>query len=184
MKICLVGDKCGKTSIVQRWTQPKKPIKDENTLAVDMRTMTVSVDNEPEIVQMWDCSGEKYYMNLLDKYLFNSNVIVICFDLTSTNSWLVAQYWIDRTREKTRKIPICVIGNKLDKESQRRIKDSIVKSYLKSIEHPYTFYCETSAYTGENCKDTLRMIVRESGRTPHMYTVNDFKKVESRCTIS
>ena len=44
MKICLVGSKCGKTSIVQRWIRPCIPIQDENTIAIDILKTTI-VDN-------------------------------------------------------------------------------------------------------------------------------------------
>ncbi len=185
MKLCLVGDKCGKTSIVQRWIRPNDKIIPEETIAIDMKSLAINEVDKPLVLQMWDCSGKKFYRNLLDKYLFNSNCIVICFDLTRAQSWLAAQFWIDRAQEVSKKTPICLIGNKLDLESARRIKDMVVKKYIDMIDAPYIFYCEVSAQTGEHCKDTLRMIIREGRRTLHVYSLNDFKKraPAKSCTI-
>lgn len=185
MKLCLVGDRCGKTSIIQRWIHPNQSIVPERTIAIDMKSMVINENDTPVVIQMWDCCGESFYRELLDKYLFNANCIVVCFDLTKPYSWLTAQFWLDRARDIASETPICVIGNKLDKESARRIKAEVVKKYIDLIPIPYIFYCEVSAYTGEECRDTLRMIVREGRRNLHVYNLKDFKKraPEKSCTI-
>ena len=82
MKLCLVGDRCGKTSIIQRWIHPNQPIVPERTIAIDMKSMVINDNDNPVVLQMWDCCGETFYRELLDKYLFNANCIVVCFDLT------------------------------------------------------------------------------------------------------
>lgn len=185
MKLVLVGDKCGKTSIIQRWIYPQQAIRPESTIAIDMKSIVIPTDGKPHVVQMWDCCGESFYRNLLDKYLFNANCIVVCFDLTNQHSWLTAQYWIDKAREVASETPICLIGNKLDLESARQIREQVVKKYIDFIPVPYIFYSELSAYTGEHCKETLRMIIREGSRNIRVYNLSDFKKraPEKSCTI-
>mgnify|MGYP001269563900 CR=1 FL=1 len=173
MRLCLLGDSCGKTSLVQRWIHPDRPIRPETTVAIDMKSFSMFIDKKRVVVQAWDCSGNSAYDNLLDKYIFNSSVTIICFDLTSIRSWEKAKYWIKRCHDK----PFCLIGNKLDRESEREVKEYIVRQHLKNA-----FYYEVSASTGENCKDALQMIVRESMRNTKIYTVRDFK-AESSCFV-
>ena len=182
MKLCLVGSKCGKTSIVQRWIQPSTPIRPENTVAVDMKTLSLKLDNIVSIVQIWDCSGDDSYTDLMDRYIFNSNCTVVCFDLCEFKSWEKAKYWIERASELSPEIPICVIGNRVDKESKRTVKDANVKQYIDRITKQLVFYCECSALTGENCKEILHMVVRESRRRIKVYRPIDLQP-QKNCTI-
>lgn len=185
MKICLVGNSCGKTSIIQRWIRPNHSIVPERTIAIDMKSMVIQDHGKPLVIQMWDCCGETFYRELLDKYLFNANCIVVCFDLTKPYSWLTAQFWLDRARDIASQTPICLIGNKLDLESCRRIKAKVVKKYIDAIPTQFIFYSEVSAHTGEQCRDTLRMIVREGRRNLNVYNLADFqtRAPEKSCTI-
>ena len=184
MRITLLGNKSGKTSIIQRWLG--SPIHPENTIAIDMKTISYQIDGVVEILHVWDCSGKTHYNQMYDSYLDNSDIIVIVFDLTSLESWKVAQYWITRSKLSST-TPVCLIGNKLDLESTRRIKRREVKLFLRQINRPFVFYTETSALTGENCKSTLNMIVREGKRnqTDVVYTQNDLagRRSDVGCTI-
>ena len=76
MKICLLGSKCGKTSIVQRWTKPYQPIIPENTIAIDMKAISLKLDETISTVQVWDCSGDDSYMNLLDRYIMGKGKVL------------------------------------------------------------------------------------------------------------
>mgnify|MGYP003300343253 CR=1 FL=1 len=176
MRLCLVGDRCGKTSLLQRWMHPHRPIEPESTVAIDLKSFSISIDKRRVIVRAWDCSGSNAYDSLLDKYIFNSSVTLICFDLTRMDSWIKAQYWIKRCQEK----PFCLIGTKLDRESEREVKEYTIKQYLKEV--GFALYHEVSAYTGENCTDCLQMIVRESIRNVDVFTVNDFQD-KSTCFV-
>lgn len=180
MKLCLVGSKCGKTSIVQRWIRPHIPIQDENTIAIDMKTLSLSLDDFVSTVQIWDCSGDDSYMNLLDRYIFNSNGIVVCFDLCKERSWETAKYWIKRASDLSPDAPIFVLGNKVDLESKRRVKEQDVKRYIDKTNRG--FFCECSAFTGENCKEILYMIVRETRRRIKVYKPIDLQP-QKNCTI-
>lgn len=181
MKICLVGDRCGKTSIVQRWLRPSYPIERERTIAIDMKSMTLSMDGEAKSLRIWDCSGESHYRDMLDRYMFNSNLICVCYDLTSRESWHIAQYWLARIGTLIEGAIICLIGNKLDLESTRRIRLEEIQEVCDTNKY-HIFHCEVSAYTGENCKDTLQMIIREAKRDPKKYVIRTLEP-EKNCII-
>jgi small GTP-binding protein len=180
MKLCLVGSTCGKTSIIQRWIRPSIPIQDENTIAIDMKTLSLKLDDNLSTVQIWDCSGDDSYTDLLDRYLFNSNCTVVCFDLCEFKSWEKAKYWIKRASELSPNAPIFVLGNKVDLESKRMVKYTDVKRYVDTSVR--VFYCECSAFTGENCKEILYTIVRETRRRIKVYTPIDLQP-QKNCTI-
>lgn len=184
VRLCIIGShNSGKTSLVQRWCRPLHPIDPPKTIGIDMRSMVFDLERDNIIVQFWDCSGDESFQALLEPYLNNTELVIICFELTSAQSWLRAQFWIDKTME-TCKTPICIIGNKLDRESERVIRQETLNRYIRSIVDRNAFYCETSAYTGENCKKTLKMCIRESLRQPVHYTVESLRKnKENSCIL-
>jgi small GTP-binding protein len=181
VRICLVGDPCGKTALVDRWCNPNDTINPQKTIAIEMRTTTTLVDNEPVTISMWDCSGDRGFRHMLSNYIKNAGLAVVCFDLTEALTWLTAQYWVEQVIGLAADIPICLIGTKLDQESKRVIRDTVVQQYIRSVDR-MIFYCETSSYTGENCRETLKMIARESFRDSKVYTPIDFKK-EKTCIL-
>jgi Ras-related protein Rab-1A len=176
-----LGSKSGKSSLVQRWTHPSQPIRPTNTIGIDMQSMPFPLEDAVYILHLWDSSGDDHYMQMYDSYITNSDVIVVVFDLTDKSSWNQAQYWVTRSKQ-SKDTPVCLIGNKVDLESKRTISEGQVKQFTRQIDISFLFYCETSAYTGENCRDTLRMIVREGSRNTTMYNINDIKKKDS-CVI-
>ena len=77
---------------------------------------------------------------------------------------------------------MCILGNKVDLESKRKVKEAVVKRHLDSLFIQMVFYSECSAYTGEQCKEILHMIVRETRRTVKVYKPMDLQP-EKNCTI-
>ena len=47
IRFTIVGDSCGKTSLIQRWCTPSQPINPSKTIAIDMRSMTF------KLVRVW-----------------------------------------------------------------------------------------------------------------------------------
>ena len=183
IRFTLVGDSCGKTSLVQRWCKPLQPINPSKTIAIDMRSTSIKLAETVVCIQYWDCSGDMSFQSLLIPYLQNAELIMICFDLTRAKSWLTAQYWTDVALENTEDTPICFIGTKLDLESKRIIKTPMVQKYIRGLHGRNTFYCETSAYTGEKCKDTLSMCIFESLRNSDKYTLLSFDVEKEKSCI-
>lgn len=184
IRFTLVGDNCGKTSLVERWCKPSYPITEHSkTIGIDMRSVTLNLENTPVCIQYWDCSGDISFRSLLIPYLKNAELILICFDLTDPKSWLTAQYWSDVSLEQTEDTPLCFIGTKLDKESKRVIRANVVNNYIKSIYNRNAFFCETSAYTGENCKNTLSMCIFESLRNSNYTSLSFNLEKEKTCIL-
>ena len=68
-------------------------------------------------------------------------------------------------------------------------KYSFLVRYLKTLKSRLAdiYYLEVSAKTGENCKDTFQLIIRETSRKDihedPIYTSKDLKNDTSSCTI-
>ena len=187
IRVTLVGpNSSGKTSLVLRWTGKKIP--PNKTMAIDCKSHSVMVDGTLRRIQFWDCSGDDIYKQMLSNYIKNSDFICIVFDLTNTNSWEQVPFWVEASQLEGQ-MSICIIGNKVDMESKRKVHDKSIRRYLKTLKSRLTdiYYLEVSAKTGENCKDTFQLIVRETSRKDihedPIYTSKDLKNDASSCTI-
>lgn len=187
VRVTLVGPNAsGKTSLVLRWTGKK--VNPKKTMAIDCKSHSVMVDRTLQHIQFWDCSGDNMYKQMLSNYIKNSDFICIVFDLTDTKSWEQVPFWVEAAQLEV-SIPICIIGNKMEMESKRKVHYKSIRRYLKTLKSRHTdiYYLEVSAKTGENCKDTFQLIVRETSRKNFkedtIYTSKDLKSEEPKCTI-
>ena len=187
IRVTLVGpNSSGKTSLVLRWTGKK--IHPNKTMAIDCKSHSVMVDGKLRRIQLWDCSGDDIYKQMLSNYIKNSDFICIVFDLTDIKSWEQVPFWVEASQVEGQ-MSICIIGNKVDMESKRKVHNKNIRRYLKTLKSRLTdiYYLEVSAKTGENCKDTFQLIVRETSRKDihedPIYTSKDLKNDASSCTI-
>lgn len=71
---------------------------------------------------------------------------VVVYDITSTGSFEKVKKWINELRQSAQdNIVIVIVGNKIDLESQRKVKKSVAEKYAQ--EHDLKYY-EVSARNG------------------------------------
>lgn len=71
---------------------------------------------------------------------------IVAYDITSISSFDKVKKWINELRQSAQEnIAIAIVGNKIDLESQRKVKKSVAEKY--AAEHDIQYY-EVSARTG------------------------------------
>lgn len=163
LKIVLIGDECsGKTSLLRRHFDDQFTESVESTSGVDFRGKTVMMEKEYECkVQLWDTAGASKLQTLTKMYYKGAHVFGIVFDITRLDSIERIPQWITSIRHASSKlssedIPIILIGNKIDEESERKIASVDVEEYAKV--HGLQGYVETSAKTGEQVNKLLDIL--------------------------
>ena len=66
-------------------------------------------------MQIWDTAGSERFRSVTNHYYRGAHGVIICYDITSLESFINLTYWIERVRQVTSKH--CVLGlmaNKLD----------------------------------------------------------------------
>ena len=185
ISIVIIGSyQCGKTSIVQRWVRPSvRPFVDE-TLAIEVLSNSIRLNDNIYLVRLWDTSGRVMYEPLLSKYIYNADCVVLVYDVTDKDSWLKMQQWMETIKKDHNKnIPICIIGNKIDKESIRRIHKQDVHTYVRNCGMGNIIHGECSAYTGENCFSLYQMVIHYSKKPSKETWTSISEKKESNCLI-
>ena len=91
-------------------------------------------------------------------FLKNIQGILLIYDLTDESSFISIDRWINNLENKLdiKNVPIILVGNKNDKEDERKI------SYEKGLKYAqkYNFkFFEMSAKTGENVNEAFLTLI-------------------------
>mmetsp|Transcript_34059 Transcript_34059/g.44974 ORF Transcript_34059/g.44974 Transcript_34059/m.44974 type:complete len:118 (+) Transcript_34059:121-474(+) len=98
-KIVFLGDQSvGKTSIILRFTSDSFDVKYQATIGIDFLTKTVYVDDKMVRLQLWDTAGQERFRSLIPSYINDSQVGVVCYDITSRQSFENVKSWVEQAR--------------------------------------------------------------------------------------
>ena len=148
-RVCLLGDAgVGKTSLLTRFCDNSFKENYNNTIGVDFRVVTLKCKDIISKVHIWDTAGQERFRSLALNYLKNSHGFIFIYDITSQESFNNVVNWINLALEKnTHTIANFLVGNKCDKEEERKInkKEGENLAKLKNL-----FFLETSAKLDNN----------------------------------
>lgn len=156
-KIVILGDQfAGKTSILNKFKYENSDDRYTPTIGIDFVTKNIYLEDKTIRLIMWDTAGSERFKSLIPSYIKNANAIIITYDITSRNSFMSLDKWLNDIVDKVPKDAYIIIaGNKLDLEHQRQVTIEDVKKFAndKKLE-----FIETSAKTGENINHLFETI--------------------------
>eukprot|EP00744_Colponema_vietnamica_P027556 GILI01041398.1.p1 GENE.GILI01041398.1~~GILI01041398.1.p1 ORF type:complete len:188 (+),score=52.98 GILI01041398.1:75-638(+) len=123
------------------------------------------VDGESVVLDLLDTAGQEEYSAMRDNYMRTGGGFMIVFAITSKASFDEVPSFrnqILRVKDAT-EIPIVLVGNKCDLESDRQVKKEDAQALAQSFN---ISYIEASAKTGHAVKDCFFHLVREVKRLP------------------
>lgn len=158
-KIVFVGDSAvGKTSFLRRLCEARFSPGMAATVGIDYRVKTVTVDNSQVALQLWDTAGQERYRCVAQQFFRKADGVVVMYDLTAKQSFLSIRQWLSSVEEAVGdRIPVLLLGNKLDNEKEREVPRGLGEQLAK--ENNLIFY-ECSAYSGHNTKESLLHLAR------------------------
>jgi len=158
-KLVIVGDTCGKTSLLMVFRTGKFPEKYVPTVFENFVT-DIIIDEKKVELELWDTAGQEDYDRLRPLSYPDSHVILICFAISEPETLLnVREKWISEVLHYCPGLPILLIGCKRD----LRTDPTVVNTLKEKNETPVTFeqgmdmarelgayrYIECSSKTGE-----------------------------------
>lgn len=158
-KIVFVGDSAvGKTSFLRRLCEARFSQGMAATVGIDYRVKTVTVDNAQVALQLWDTAGQERYRCISQQFFRKADGVVVMYDLTAKQSFLSIRQWLSSVEEAVGdRIPVLLLGNKLDNEKEREVPRGLGEQLAK--ENNLIFY-ECSACSGHNTKESLLHLAR------------------------
>jgi small GTP-binding protein len=127
LKIVVSGDRhVGKTSILTRYI--RKEFSDDIIGTVGASfflSKDLTIDDKLVKLQIWDTSGNERYRSLLPIYFRSVHCCILVYDVTNKESFENVigwrEFFLQSFTKDVQKLPIVIIGNKLDLENERQV---------------------------------------------------------------
>lgn len=196
IKTSIFGDICsGKTSIVERFINDKRPFPHKNTPTVQMYEKLIEKDNWEITFKIWDTNGSQNNKQMLRQYYTGLNGIFLVYDILNEESFKNMQEWYKDIKEHKKDLDssiVVLIGNKCDKEKERKVAYKEGEMFAeKNSMHFVEVSCETNKNINESfeflineCIIQNSISVNEDGKVEvNQATIKDNKKKKKDCII-
>ncbi|XP_036272536.1 rho-related GTP-binding protein RhoD [Pipistrellus kuhlii] len=134
VKVVLVGDGgCGKTSLLMVFAAGDFPESYTPTV-FERFNMDMKTQGKPVKLQIWDTAGQVDYDRLRPLFYPDASVVLLCFDVTSPNSFEnVSTRWYPEVRHFCKEVPIVLVGCKTDLRKDRTLVNKLWKDKLEPV---------------------------------------------------
>ena len=118
-KIVVVGNQgVGKTSLVRRLLEDRFDMDYKPTIGVDVGVKDFEVEGKIVRLQILDTAGNDAYTSSIRSYYGGAHGVVICYDMTSHDSFEDVEYWLNVVGTMCAVPPkILLLGTKCDLET-------------------------------------------------------------------
>lgn len=115
-KIVILGHfGVGKTSLIRRFVSDSFSDKYKVTIGVHITKKVVEINaNDSISLIIWDLEGTDEIQMIRDSYLLGTHGVVFVFDVSRPSTFQNINEELKIIAEKTAKIPLMVVGNKVD----------------------------------------------------------------------
>ena len=129
------------------------------TVGIDFKIKTETINNKQYKLFLYDTTGQEKYKSIALNIIKNAQGIILMYDITDRESFESIPEWIKSIKDaKGSNFPMILLGNKLDKEDVRVIKEEEGKELAD--EYKIKFF-ETSNKTGINIQEAGMALVNE-----------------------
>uniref|UniRef100_A0A8C3UG33 Rho-related GTP-binding protein RhoD n=1 Tax=Catharus ustulatus TaxID=91951 RepID=A0A8C3UG33_CATUS len=132
VKAVIVGDGgCGKTSLLVAFARGDFP-KVYVPTVFEKYTASLQVAGKPVTIHLWDTAGQEDYDRLRPLSYSDANVVLICFDVTDSNSFdNILTKWYPEVNHFCKGVPVLLVGCKTDlrqdQEVLQKLKDGRIQ---------------------------------------------------------
>ncbi|KAK6640490.1 hypothetical protein RUM44_012185 [Polyplax serrata] len=164
LKILLLGDTAvGKSSLVKRFCRNEFTRQYFPTVGVDFFLKRLILQKYRNVtLKIWDVGGTAQNGNMLDKYVFGSDIIILIYDITNNSSFCSIELWLELAKninkKQDRKPLLAIFGNKCDLEHQRMVR---LEKHQRFASENHLFSQILSARTGECVNLAFQKLIAE-----------------------
>ncbi|MHA2094869.1 MAG: Rab family GTPase [Candidatus Hodarchaeales archaeon] len=160
-KIVICGDfAVGKTTFVRTFLDEDKAFLAEYkpTIGVDIGRKIFTLQSIELCFQIWDLSGQATFKTVRPQFYNRTDGVILVFDITRRESFTNLSSWLEEILDQTGRIPIVLVGNKLDlvKTAEETVPQQEVEKFaiqISSITKITTPYIQASAIKRQNNLD-------------------------------
>jgi Ras-related protein Rab-8A len=190
-KVLLLGNSyVGKTCILLRFSEDIFKENYDVTIGLNYRIKSMTVENKPIKMQIWDTSGEEKFKAIAKNFYRGAHGVLLVYDICQKNSFLDVKSWIEQIIENADNDDIVMIlcGNKCDNEKERKISREEGENLAKNYGIPF-FECSAKNNININkmFETMAQKIFTKVGNRQSSsvkLTPNSIKKKIGKCCIS
>lgn len=166
LKVIILGDSAvGKTSLMNRFVKQEFSQQYRATIGADFLSKEIMIDNKLVTLQIWDTAGQERFQSLGVAFYRGSDCCVLVYDITSSKSFDSLESWreefLNQANPKNpESFPFVVLGNKVDKEPERRVQLNKAQAWTRSKGEIPLFEC--SAKDSVNVEEAFQEIARRA----------------------
>ncbi|GMH51493.1 hypothetical protein TrLO_g13028 [Triparma laevis f. longispina] len=138
LKIIILGDSgVGKTSLMNQYVSKRFTSQYKATIGADFLTKEIMVDDKLVTLQIWDTAGQERFQSLGVAFYRGADACMLTYDITNPKSFDSLDSWrqeflVQAGPTDEDNFPFVVLGNKVDKEAERRVGKSKAAQWCKS----------------------------------------------------
>ncbi|XP_071445744.1 uncharacterized protein RabX1 [Hetaerina americana] len=153
-KIVVLGAQgVGKTSMVVRYIGKMFSHHISPTIGASFFTCKINVEDARVKLQVWDTAGQERFRSMAPMYYRNANAALLVFDITQYHTFSSVKTWVKELQRNVEEpMVLCVVGNKVDLASQRKVSRDEAFQYATSIG---SLYFEASALQDQGIEDVF-----------------------------
>lgn len=156
LKVVIVGDEnVGKTSINRRYCEGRFEASRIATIGVDFQTHTVSLEDGPVKLSIWDMAGQDRFQVMRPGFYRGTRSTALVFDVTNPVTLERLVRWREEVLSVLPAQKFIVVGNKIDLLPNDGMDSA--KAYAAQIGAQYV---GTSALTGEGVTTMFESLAR------------------------
>ena len=160
-KIFLIGGtEGGKTPFLLRYFGEGFREISLPTISIDYKMKEMQLEEGNTIkLQIWDTPGLERLNVLIRNFLHGADGIILIYDITRIYSFDFVRNWIKKYKENIlEKVPVFLVGNKIDKEEYREVTTE--EGIILAKKHGFIFY-ECSVKSNINIDSIINGILKK-----------------------
>lgn len=151
LKVIILGDSgVGKTALMNQYVSKRFSSAYKATIGADFLTKEIMIDDKLVTLQIWDTAGQERFQSLGVAFYRGADACILVFDITQPKSFDNLDLWreeflVQASPSDATHFPFIVLGNKIDRENDRRVSKAKAQAWCKSKTDDSLPYFETSA---------------------------------------
>ena len=155
----------GKTALMHQYIEKTFISSYKPTIGADFLSKDITIEDKAVTYQLWDTAGQERYKSLGSAFYKGADGCILVFDICDSKTFDSIAKWKEDflsqiSTKDPEKFPFVLIGNKSDKEPERKIPSVKALTFCKQFHNME--YFESSAKEGTNVKEAFELVARQA----------------------